>query len=120
MLMRDRHHGVMNLLGLVQAAVASEAPSGEAHLRWDDFKTDLLHLFQEEERELIPLFADFSERDVRVLVQEHRHIRDRITEIDAAAEHGIRLQELRDLAAVLRAHFRNEERITARCTVGGG
>ncbi len=69
----------------------------------------------EEERELIPFLAGVSERDVRVIIQEHRHIRDRVADLDAAFAAGhARPADLDDLAAVLRAHFRNEQRMLER------
>jgi hypothetical protein len=114
-LFEERHRALLELLRSVKAAVASVPTNGEVKLRWVDFTTALTRQLDEEDRELIPFFADSSERDVRVLVHEHRHIRDQVKELDAAVgEHLLRLSELNDFAAILRAHFRNEERMLAR------
>jgi len=121
-LVRARHQRALDLAELVTAS-GPEAPPGPGGgvARWGDLRAALLQQMDEEERELIPFLAGVSERDVRVIIQEHLHIRDRVSDLDSAFAAGhARPSDLRDLAAVLRAHFRNEQRMLERSLVPRG
>jgi hypothetical protein len=76
----------------------------------------MAHLEAEEEN-LIPWLLPRSERAARVIVQEHRHIRARSKELDAAmASHEATLDTVRDFSDELRAHSQSEERLLYRWT----
>jgi hypothetical protein len=65
-----------------------------------------------EDTHLIPEFLGLCQRNARVLVQEHRHIRARLA--DLAREigvHVVRRGELRNFNDELRAHAQTEDRL---------
>jgi hypothetical protein len=105
------HERLETLLGSVHSAL--EANDGDRASRlWADCCSGLMTHLDAEERSLIPPLLQRSQRNARVLVQEHRHIRSRLTELSGAmASRLMRADGLRDFVAELRAHSRSEARL---------
>jgi hemerythrin-like domain-containing protein len=97
---------------LVAALVANDRQA--ISTRWAAFETGLLAHLDAEDAHLIPALAATSERDARVLVQEHRHLRRRLTELGTGDWHKVWLDSARDFIDELRAHARTEDRLLYR------
>jgi hypothetical protein len=112
------HARLERLLGRVQSAL--EKPDRDGALqRWTEYRASLMAHLEAEEKNLIPALLLRSQREARVIVQEHRHLRSRIKELDdAMASHPREeaLEDLRDFSDELRAHTLGEERILYRWT----
>jgi hemerythrin-like domain-containing protein len=79
---------------------------------WTEFESGLLGHMETEEAHLIPALQRVSETSARVLVQEHRHIRTRLTELGVALDlHALRLDTARSFIDELRAHARSEDHL---------
>lgn len=105
------HHGVETLLEVLLAALAASDHPAAAQV-WKRFESRLTAHLGAEETRLIPALLLARERDTRVLVQEHRHIRARLTDIGRGLAVGImRPSTLRDLTDELRAHAKTEDRL---------
>ena len=79
---------------------------------WTELDTGVLTHFEQEEKYLFPVLQQTSPRDVRALLQEHRHLRNRLMELAAGIDlHMVRLQVARDFIEEIRAHTRNEDRL---------
>jgi len=79
---------------------------------WTELDTGVLTHFEKEEKYLFPVLQQTSPRDVRALLQEHRHLRNRLMELAAGIDlHIVRLQVARDFIEELGAHTRNEDRL---------
>src|SRR5678809_1402573 len=77
---------------------------------WAEFESGLLAHMETEETQLIPALQRVSPRNARILVQEHRHIRARLTELGVALDlHALRLDTARAFVDELRAHARSED-----------
>jgi uncharacterized tellurite resistance protein B-like protein len=98
---------------LEQVLAASGANDHEEMSRlWTEFHASLLRHLEAEERHLISALYRVCERDARVLVQEHRHIRTRLIELGAALDlHLVRLNSVRDFIDELRAQAKSEDRL---------
>jgi len=115
---RDRFHADHQSLEaplepLLAAVAANERR--EASRLWTVFAWGLIAHLEAEETQLMPALFEVCERDVRVIVQEHRHIRARSTELGAAVElQVVRPASVRDFIDELRAHAQSEERLLYR------
>jgi hypothetical protein len=89
------------------------ADDGEKILSsWTNFCFAVLAHMEAEEMSLIAALLRISERDARVLLQEHRHVRTRLNELGAGFRlRTPRLQSLRSFADELRAHAKSEDRL---------
>lgn len=105
------HHRLEVLLAELIAAV--DACDEEAtKLTWARFRTALTSHLEIEETHMIPALRKTSEKSTRVLLEEHRHIRRRLGELDVAINsHLVSLQAVRDFLDELRAHTQSEDRL---------
>jgi hypothetical protein len=79
---------------------------------WMGLESGLVAHMEVEETRLIPALFVARERDTRVLVQEHRHIRARLTDLGRRISSGsLRQNSLRDFADEVRAHAKTEDRL---------
>ncbi len=79
---------------------------------WKGLETGLVIHMEAEEARLIPALLVARERDTRVLVQEHRHLRARLTDLGSGfALRSLRQNSLRDFIDEMRAHARTEDRL---------
>jgi hemerythrin-like domain-containing protein len=79
---------------------------------WAKFDTELLAHLDAEERFLIPPLFQVNQRAARTILEEHRHIRTRLTELGAGVDlHIVRLGAARAFIEELRAHARHEDRL---------
>jgi hypothetical protein len=99
-----------------QLLAASTANDHEAESRlWQECSSGLMTHLEAEENHLIPALRRLSERDARVLVQEHQHIRTRLAEIAAGmVSRSVRFETVRDFIDELRAHKQSEARLLYR------
>lgn len=93
--------------------VALEANDrGDIARYWTEFESGLLGHMETEEAHLFPVLQGVSPKSARILVQEHRHIRTRLTEIGMALHlHSLRLDTARAFIDEVRAHARSEDRL---------
>lgn len=79
---------------------------------WRELVTRIRMHFETEEKFLIPVLLDASLVHTRTIIQEHRHIRDRIDELEEAFESGTaRLEAMRVFVGELRAHLMHEDSV---------
>lgn len=79
---------------------------------WSLFDAQLLAHLDAEEKHLIPRLLRTNERAARSLLEEHRHIRSRLTELGTQVDlHLIRLPAARGFIDELRAHARHEDQV---------
>lgn len=110
---RDRlvqdHARIERTLGQVLAVFEANDQEGVATW-WAKFDTELLAHLDAEERFLIPSLFRVNQRAARTLLEEHRHIRTRLTELGAGVDlHIVRLGSARAFIDELRAHARHED-----------
>jgi Hemerythrin HHE cation binding domain len=79
---------------------------------WTGLESGLVIHMKAEEARLIPALLVARERDTRVLVQEHRHIRARMTDLGSRLSLGsLHQNSLRDFTDEMRAHAKTEDRL---------
>jgi hemerythrin len=79
---------------------------------WTEFESGLLAHMQMEETYLIPALQRVTPMNARILIQEHRHIRTRLTELGVALDlHSLRLDTARAFVDELRGHAKSEDRL---------
>jgi hemerythrin-like domain-containing protein len=110
---RDRlvqdHARLERTLEQVLAAFEANDQDGVA-TSWGKFDTELLAHLDAEERFLIPALFQVNQRAARTILEEHRHIRTRLTELGAGVDlHIVRLTTARAFIEELRAHARHED-----------
>lgn len=90
-----------------------EVPRSEterSYALWMPFAAILAAHLDEEDRHMIPVLLRVAERDARGLVLEHRHLRARIAQIDAAFTAGtLSPFAVRSFASEVLAHHRREQ-----------
>jgi hypothetical protein len=112
---RDRfmadHQRLEALLERVRAACAkNDGP--EASRLWTELDVDLRTHLRAEEEHLICAQLAVQEREVRVVVEEHRHIRDRLAELGVGFDSRVvRPEAVRNFIDELRAHAKTEDRL---------
>jgi hypothetical protein len=77
---------------------------------WGEFRTDLEAHIDAEEAVLFPSLVDICGREVRVLMAEHRHLRSRLQELEAAIRGGS-THLVPAFAHELRAHVASESKL---------
>lgn len=105
--------------GLLVEMVEAPAPVDAAlqNARWIRFVGALVAQLDAED-ELVAALP--HERDVRVLILEHRYIRGRLAELGEAARRGeLATSALKSFRDVLRAHTRNDDRLLYGWVDGG-
>lgn len=112
---RDRfladHRRLEDLLGRVLTAFERNDRSAVA-TAWTEFDARLLAHLEAEERHLIPALSRVNERAARAIVEEHKHLRSRLTELGAGVDlHIVRLDMARQFIEDLRAHARHEDHV---------
>lgn len=112
---RDRfladHKRLEDLLTRLLAAVEANDRE-DLQTCWNEFESGLLAHLDAEEKHMIPALPRAREQDARRLLQEHRHIRGRLTELSMAVDvHLVRLDRIREFIDALRAHARDEDRL---------
>ena len=105
------HRRISTLLETLLAALAASDPPS-ASKAWKAFEAGLVAHLDAEEKLLIPALLVARERDTRVLVQEHRHIRARVTGLGGGLGLGIMSPStLLDFMDEMRAHAKTEDRL---------
>jgi hemerythrin-like domain-containing protein len=105
------HDRLEALLERLLAAFEANDREDRARL-WSEFESGLLAHMETEEAHLIPALQRVSPMNARIIVQEHRHIRARLTELGVALDlHTLRLDTARAFVDELRAHARSEDRL---------
>lgn len=105
------HQRLETTLEQLLAALASD-DRPKASQVWTGLESGLVVHIEAEETRLIPALLIVRERDTRVLVQEHRHIRARLTDLGSRLASGsLRQNSLRDFIDEMRAHARTEDRL---------
>jgi hemerythrin-like domain-containing protein len=112
---RDRfladHDRLETLLKRLLAAFEANDRDDIAQL-WTEFESGLLAHMAVEEACMIPALQRVSPTNARILIQEHRHIRTRLTELGVAIDlHCVRLDTARAFVDELRAHATSEDRL---------
>jgi hypothetical protein len=98
------------LESLLAALAANDHPN--ASRIWKAFETGLVVHLEAEEKLLMPGLLVARERDTRVLIQEHRHIRARVTGLGNGWVLGVMSPStLRDFMDEMRAHAKTEDRL---------
>jgi hemerythrin len=109
-LLDDHRHLEEDVAQLVTACKANDQTRMQE--LWSDFEPRLLAHFETEERSLLPALLDRHSRAVRVIFEEHRHIRRRVEELGEALDlHQVRLESLCSFFDELRAHAATEDRL---------
>jgi hypothetical protein len=79
---------------------------------WTGLESGLVIHMKAEEARLIPALLVARERDTRVLVQEHRHVRARLVDLGSEfALQAVRPNSLRNFIDEMRAHAKTEDRL---------
>jgi iron-sulfur cluster repair protein YtfE (RIC family) len=105
----EDHRRLEALMERVEKACADGDRQEIAKL-WDDFDAGLVAHLEAEETFLFPALRQFSERDARALTEEHKHIRERLAELDAAVDlHIVRLTTVKEFIDELQAHAAHED-----------
>jgi iron-sulfur cluster repair protein YtfE (RIC family) len=79
---------------------------------WTAFEAQLRNHLTLEERVLMPLVLKRNYRTAMALLQEHKHLRQRMDELSVAVElHVARAEQARAFAMELQAHARHEDRV---------
>jgi hypothetical protein len=79
---------------------------------WRAVASRLVALMDDEDRSVTPRIAAVHLRDAHAILQEHRFLRRRLTELDeAVARRTLRLEEARSFRDEVRAHAHHEDEI---------
>ncbi len=96
----------------LERLLAATGDANEMARLWNEFESRLLTHLGAEEHNLISALLSTRERDARVLLQEHRHLRARLGELSTAFRtRTARLDSVRDFIDELRAHAQTEDRL---------
>lgn len=107
------HRSVEDQLERVATAVAANEHAAAA--LWAKCRDDLLGHLRFEDKWLIPLLLRASPRIARTVAAEHRHLRARVTEIQAAfSANGAERAPITSFLAEVRAHDCSEEQVMYR------
>lgn len=105
-------HALIEELGRSLVAATIVRDEEVAREVWNQLRPILLVHVDGEDRYLMPALTRRRPQEARALLAEHRLIRDRIREIDAAFGRGDRpLKTLRAFVDELSAHARHEARV---------
>jgi hypothetical protein len=104
------HRRLEDLLGSVVQLLEAATADGVARV-WNEFREGLARHMHAEESTVIPGLTRMDPREVRVLLEEHRHLRRRCAELSTKIERGgARPEAVRAFADELRAHASHETR----------
>lgn len=79
---------------------------------WTAFEVQLRNHLTLEERVLMPFVLKRNYRTAMALLQEHKHLRQRLDELSVGVElHVVRADQARAFASELQAHARHEDRV---------
>lgn len=82
---------------------------------WTEVASVVLAQLEGEETNVLPALLSVSQRDARVMMGEHNHLRARMAELGTAIDlRAVRLESARDFVEELRAHGRSENRLLLR------
>jgi len=82
---------------------------------WTAFEDRITRHLEAEERFMIPQLFSSHPRDARAILEEHRHIRTRLTELGCRVDlHTARFETARGFIDDLRAHARHEDDVLYR------
>ena len=82
---------------------------------WNEFDAGVLAHLESEEKFMIPMLLRVSERDARILIQEHKHIRTQLAELGVGVDlHLVRLESVRSFIDELHAHSLHEDTLLYR------
>jgi quercetin dioxygenase-like cupin family protein/hemerythrin-like domain-containing protein len=114
-LSHDHHHALVQARRLSRAAAGTDAERREAAADFVRFfSTETVKHFREEEEELFPALVGHEDTDDGLLVRallEHQRIHALVGRLEhALAADGVEPTEMRELAELLEAHVRLEER----------
>jgi hypothetical protein len=88
--------------------------------RWRDLEACLIAHMDDEEQRVTPRLAAIRLREAMAILQEHRYLRRRMTELGEAVERGdLRLENAQCFRDELRAHARHEDAILLRLSNEG-
>lgn len=77
---------------------------------WTEFECGLEAHMEAEERHLMPLLATLSERETRILLEEHARIRAQLAELGVGVDlHLVRLEAAQAFIDHLRQHAAHED-----------
>ena len=99
----------------VRLLAALQAADPHFRLLWQEFEDCLNAHMSDEEQRVTPRLASLRLREAHAILQEHRYLRGRLSEMAAAVKRGdLRLENARSLRDELRAHARHEDDIMRR------
>lgn len=104
------HREIEKLLERV-LAICEDGDREDVAAVWTEFDARLLAHMEAEERHLMPLLQRTNQRAFRVIMEEHKHFRARLTELCTKVDlHTLRLHEVRAFIDALRAHSAHEDK----------
>lgn len=106
----DQHHREIEdaCLALIAAGLANE-PS-EIAKQWASIERKLLDHMTAEEHLVLPAYQHADPGNAQALRDQHAGLREQVLEISIAIQlHTVRLEQLRQFVAALRAHATDEE-----------
>ncbi len=102
---------IEDLLERLLVSLATDAPQEPLTL-WTELASALLAHLETEEKHLLSELLRARERDARVLLREHRHIRTRVIELGSGLRsRTVHPEDVRNFLDELRAHALNEDRL---------
>lgn len=105
---REDHRRLEDLLGHVVDQL--EAGRGDqARALWRECEEGLIRHLQTEEALLLPDLLTAKPREARALLEEHRHIRQRLAELTLGLNRAVRPDRVQAFVDELRAHASHEE-----------
>ena len=103
------HQRLEALVARVLAAFSANDRELVAAL-WTEFDAGLLAHLEAEETYLIPVLLRTAERDARILLQEHKHMRTRLMELGVGIDlHLVNLEAAQSFMRELHAHATHED-----------
>jgi hemerythrin-like domain-containing protein len=108
---RFEHRAIERLLeGLVRAFEDNHRLSSQRI--WEDLSPRLSAHLDKEERHFIPRLLRVNSRSARAILEEHKLIRSRLSELGASLERGaVNPDAVRQFVSELRAHARHEDQV---------
>jgi hemerythrin superfamily protein len=94
-------------------SIVAEASSGDPialRKAWQEFESELIHHFDDEEAHVLPAFAQQRPTEASALLYEHQRIRSDLTTLGVDLDlHCLPTERVADFVASLRAHARRED-----------
>jgi polyisoprenoid-binding protein YceI len=94
-------------------SIVAEASSGDPialRKAWQEFESELIHHFDDEEAHVLPAFAQQRPTEASALLYEHQRIRGDLTTLGVTLDlHCLPSERVGDFVANLRAHARRED-----------